>query len=347
MSFSDDIKQKKQGITISKWIYIIIWIIVIWTWLYTFFWWNSSESINVSEIHIIEKWDLKIYVSWEWKVISWKKIELNFPIWGTIQWIYKSEGEEISTWEEIAKLDDSIYRLNLDRSNISLKNAYARLANKKEVVTESHIKVLEKSLDLANDSYESTKLKLSTNLANEKNNYNSLVIRRDNLVADIRVEQSNLELLILDENKKIENLELNLSFKWNTLILDINNYLNKIDELVWITLLNKNQNDSFDNYLWVKDTWLKSELISEFKILNNSVLENKDILSSNNKLLISYSDSLKDLLEKTIDVISNSIESTSFTSIDIQNYKSDFTLYLSNFELNRQSLLLAWDNLNL
>ncbi|MFK7780249.1 MAG: HlyD family efflux transporter periplasmic adaptor subunit [Candidatus Gracilibacteria bacterium] len=346
MTFSDDVKQKKQRMSLSKWIYTIITVIVIGVIYYYFSGANKDESISISDTHIVENGDLELYVSGEGKIISGKKIELNFPITGAIKGIYKNEGEKVVDGEKIAKLNDSVYILNLERANINLKNAYARLAEIKETVSAAELKVLEKSLDLARESYENIKLKLSMTLEDENNNYDSLVINRSNLVNDIKIEKSNLELIIIDEDKKIENLGKTLSFKGNILILDIDKYLNKIDELVGITELNENQNDDFEDYLGAKDSTLKTELINDFKIFNNNLIRNRDLLNSDNDLLVSYSSSLKKILNKTFLVISNSIESTSFTITDIQNHKSDFQSYLSILELSHQALLLAFDNLD-
>lgn len=346
MTFSDDVKQKKQSISFSRWMYIFIAIFLVWFASYYFITKNKTESPIISDILTVKKWDLEIFVSGEWKIISWKKVELNFPVSWSITWIYKNEWDSVITWEKIAELDDDIYKLNLERANINLKNAYAKLAEKKEWVSDSELKVLEKTLDLAQESYNNVKLKLETDLANENNNYNSLVIKRNNLVKDINIEKSNYDLIVTDEDKKIENLENNLVYKWNILILDIDKYLNKIDELMWITPLNKDQNDDFEDYLWAKNSSLKTELINEFKVLNNAFIENKNLLVWNSDLLISYSSSLKKIFNKTILVISNSIESTAFTITDIQNYKSDFQSYLSALELDYQDLLFASNNLD-
>jgi len=72
---------------------------------------------------------------------------------------------------------------------------------------------LKKTLDIAQESYENTKLKLTNQLSEENNNYDLLVIRKDNLVKNISVAKSNLDLIKSDEDKKIDNLRKNLKLK--------------------------------------------------------------------------------------------------------------------------------------
>jgi hypothetical protein len=73
--------------------------------------------------------------------------------------------------------------------------------------------VLEKNLELAKQLYENTKLKLSNQMDNERNAYETLRIQEQNIQKNIDIEKSNLILITNDKNKKITNLQNLLELK--------------------------------------------------------------------------------------------------------------------------------------
>jgi hypothetical protein len=125
-----------------------------------------------------------------------------------------------------------LYKINVEKAKLALKNAYAKLNQKKEKTTKTHKNLLDKDLESAKQKYKNTKLELKTRIEKEINNYETQKIQKDNLEKNIEIQKSNIDLIIQDKDKKILNLENLLKLKSNTIILDIDNYLNKIDELI-------------------------------------------------------------------------------------------------------------------
>lgn len=344
MNLSEEIKKRKNRKHFKKIVYSSFGILIILiSWTYYFNEKDDTQLLSAQELHTVQKGNLEIYVSWEWNIISGKKVELNFPLSWIISGIFKKEWDTIKIWEKVAKLDDILHKLERDKASIALRNAYAQLSQKKEVVTGSYEEVLEKNLELAKQLYENTKLKLSNQMDNERNAYETLRIQEQNIQKNIDIEKSNLILITNDKNKKITNLQNLLELKWDIVLLDIANYLNKVDELIWVTELNKDKNNSFENYLWSKDTAKKNLLINDFTTLYNSFLINKD--SQNAETYISLAQKTKELLELTSSVILSSSTASTLSATDITNYKTSFETYLSTFELSYQNLILAKNDL--
>ena len=375
MNLKEELKKRKNGKHFKKILYIsIILVFITLIWIYYFS--NKKDNQELSsakDYFTIWKWNLEIYVSWEWNIIAWKKTELKFQTSWKIEEIYKKEWENIKKDEKIAVLDNTLYKINVEKAKLALKNAYAKLNQKKEKTTKTHKNLLDKDLESAKQKYKNTKLELKTRIEKEINNYETQKIQKDNLEKNIEIQKSNIDLIIQDKDKKILNLENLLKLKSNTIILDIDNYLNKIDELIWITTLNRNKNDSFENYLWIKNTSIKNELISEFISLNteekNSIplpnshpkapslplpqikrkknqegIEQKKKQENFSKYII-LSEKMDKLLKLTISTLLNSVSSETFTNEDIKTHKENFQSYLKEFDSNLQKFLIAKDNL--
>jgi len=375
MNLKEELKKRKNGKHFKKILYIsIILVFITLIWIYYFS--NKKDNQELSsakDYFTIWKWNLEIYVSWEWNIIAWKKTELKFQTSWKIEEIYKKEWKNIKKDEKIAVLDNTLYKINVEKAKLALKNAYAKLNQKKEKTTKTHKNLLDKDLESAKQKYKNTKLELKTRIEKEINNYETQKIQKDNLEKNIEIQKSNIDLIIQDKDKKILNLENLLKLKSNTIILDIDNYLNKIDELIWITTLNRNKNDSFENYLWIKNTSIKNELISEFISLNteekNSIplpnshpkapsptlsqrereknqegIEQKKKQENFSKYII-LSEKMDKLLKLTISTLLNSVSSETFTNEDIKTHKENFQSYLKEFDSNLQKFLIAKDNL--
>ena len=177
MKLSKELIKKKKRRFIFRMIYVSIFIVLVWVIIYYNYLRNNIEVVVYKQNMIVEKWDLKTYISWEWKIISWKRVELNFPISWNIDKIFKNEWEEIYYWEKVAELENNIYKLNLDKANIALKNAYAILEWKREV-TDSSKNIYKKNLDLAWIALDNTSLKSNIDLDTVKSNYNLLKIKK-------------------------------------------------------------------------------------------------------------------------------------------------------------------------
>ncbi len=337
MNLSEDLKKKKKSKLLSRIIYLIIFSVLI-TLVYYYFSWTKQEQL-IFQTYSVSTWNLDIYVSAEGKLISWKRLELNFPVSGKVTGILKKEWNIVSVDEEIASLDDSVYKLNLNQANISLRNAYAIL-NDKKTINKSSIEVYKKDVDLAQINLDNTKLRTSIDIDNSQNDYDLLEVKKQNSLNNLEIEKSNLELIREDYSKKISNLENIVLLKTNILFLDIEKYLWEIDELLGITPINEDKNDKYEDYLSAKNTSYKKEAEALFKDLNNS------FTSKNISEIEDYSSKLKELISLTILVLENTIDSVELTNEEINSKKTTFQTYLNSFELNYGEYQIAKQNLD-
>ena len=329
MDLSAELIRKRRYKIFFRIFYVIIIILLIWGFYYFNYLKNTWEEKQFKKTEFVTRWNISTYISWEWKIISWKKVELNFPISWEIKKIYKKEWEDMLVWEKIAELDNKSLKLNLDKANIALKNSYAVLEEKKEL-TDNSKNIYTKNLDLAIINLNNTTLKSNIDLENAKDNYNLLKVKKDNLMLKKEIEESNLALIEQDENKKIENLKYIYELKVNIIFLVLDKYLWEVYDL-----LMKNNNN--ENYLWAKNTNVKNEARNSYEELNNLFKNDKN--SSN---VLDYSEKLKSLLGLTILVLENSIESFNIlTNDEIKSKKTVFQWFLSSFELDYQNYLLA------
>lgn len=338
MSLSDEIKKKKRSKIISRIIYFLLFTSISY-WAYYYFSEVKKPVEVIKKTYTVSTSNLDIYVNADGKVISWKNINLSFPISWKIKNIYKKEWEKISKNERIAILDDSSYLFDINQADINIKNNYAILAEKKEI-SDNAKNLYKKDLDLAQANLDNAKQKAISDINKSQNDYNILQTKIDNISNNLSIESDNLLLIEKDEDAKIENLSNLVSFKSNLLFLDIDKYLQEIDEFLWITDMNKYKNDSFENYLSAKNTSIKIQAETLFIDLNNNYS------NTSFNLLDSYVLKIKELLWLTISVLENSVSSSSFTENEIYSRKQTFQDYLNSFESTNHEYLIAKQNLD-
>ena len=314
-----------------------------------------------------QKQDFRLYTVWTWNMINslnndWKiyyreQFNLNFPISGTLSKIYKNEWDLVKKWDRIASLDNTYLKINLDKSQIALNTALAELEAKKatknisgdlkiwesqveanKITLEGIIKTNElelenasKNLEIAQKDYDFAKNLSQKDIDNAKS---TLEITQKNYDDSI----SNLESIKNQENEKLINLQENWFLQIENNISLIEKYLKDTDVLLWITDKNKALNDGFEVYLWAKNTSLLSQTENNFRetsalydnfIKNWNEFDKKNYSEAILKLqeINNIENSINTLLNLMLDVLKNSISSSTFSQETIN-------LYISSFETN-------------
>lgn len=189
-----------------------------------------------------------------WKVSSSQNIKLSSQVSWRVRVIYVKEWEQIQKWAILAKLEDNIanYWLALERA--------------------------QNSLDKARINYETTDNQLNKNISDLEINLSNLKIDETSSKSSLELEkiENSIKKLALDyENLKISNIQVINWFK-NSLSKDLISFITFTDDvidfsdkLLGITTKNNNENDSFEDYLWAKNSKQKKESENKLRELIN------------------------------------------------------------------------------
>ncbi|MDD4151138.1 MAG: efflux RND transporter periplasmic adaptor subunit [Candidatus Gracilibacteria bacterium] len=252
---------------------------------------------------------------------------------------YNNVANVYSLTKESIEKDLASAKLSLENAKISKDNTYKTTDEQLKLAqtqllnidkTQSNTKDTSAiSIDLAKKSLETSKL----NLENFEKNYNETISSLD-------VKKSNL----------IKNIETNIT----TSLTSINSILIYADTILGISDENKYLNDSYEIYLGVKDSSIKTETEQNYKktknvydSFNNSNGNTESVDKLDNLLnLTNYTITLYENLVKLLD---NSITSSTFTDSSLSAMKTSVK--------RNQSLILgikstivglqnSWDDLN-
>lgn len=280
-------------------------------------WWTSLKSRNL-QWNILSNNSIT-KASW----IAWNITKLNCEAWKVVY--PKTLIATITpdyTNPNIKSLLTSRDSLNLQLQNLK----WIKLSTINNLDTQistlvSSISSTNNGLNLALENYEMlvkqkglTSSDLGTQLETLEEQLVNLIKQKDLLNKSKKEELEKL-------NNSLENLK---TTSYNT-IWDILLY---IDELYWVTNENRDKNDKFDNYLWVKDSSLKNKVKTDFRNLNNI-----DYRTLSWDELSEYQNKLNDLIKLTNSSVKKSIVSVgSLTETDITTHYNTL-LWYSNWLL--------------
>lgn len=246
-------------------------------------------------------------ISKPWKIVWSQEITVTAQANGRVGSIPSKEWDNVKTWQPVVKLNDDIaqYGLQLERA----KNGFDRAS-----LTYQQSKI---TLD---------KLVSDTEiwLLQAENTYN---------VSQQSVEQSMKKARFDLDNSSIstDSLKLQLPVEKNNILNILSSILHQSDTILGVTDKYKNYNDSYEIYLWAKDTAQKSqtesELLSLYQTKNQisnlpfQISTSEDIDSQSLVLEKAYIDASK-FLDDMRDMLINTVSSTVLTQPTIDGYKA-------------------------
>lgn len=329
---------------------IIIILLIIWA-IWGYYYFNQKkEVINSFKIAKVEEKNISSSLSSDWKVFYKELYELNFPTSGTLKNLYKKEWDLVKIWEVIAKLDDTYLKINFDKAQIAKQTAEANLSAKlstKNVAGD--INISKEQLNSTKISLETTKKQWQIDIENAQNNLEAIKTTLENTKEttkkDIENSQKSIELKQKDLEIAKDNLEtvkntedLNLKNSKEKIITEIDiaiplleKYFRDIDVIVWITPQNKSLNDSYEPYLWAKNSFTKTlvegsfvtsfDKYNDFKSKFDIYKINPDLLQVSNYIndTLFISSNLSELLKNTREMLKSSISSISFSQSSIDS----------------------------
>jgi len=215
---------------------------------------------------------------------------------------------------------------NLLNQKSSLNN---QILNIKNIISST-----QSDFSLQNQSLENQKKSLENQIQILESSLNKIINQKKYWVNDLKSQLSSLQTQLKDlktseatlEKSKITDLnKLNQSIK-NSISQSKSlskNVLLQIDEMYGITDTNKHKNDSFENYLWVKNTSIKEEIKNVFLKLNNN-------LPTNDTWWSDYLRKIDDLANLVKENIKDSVVSRNFSQKSIDSYYGIFVTYDNN-----------------
>lgn len=308
--------------------------ILFWLILLLFIWWCTTTKIEDNKLDFfvetqkIDDFQNTLSINKTAKLLWDQDIMVTSQVRGRVENIINKEWDVVSKGSTIVDLEDTIqsYGLTVQRAQNALERANLNYDQSKITIDKS-IQDSKSLLTQAENTYETIK----------KNNVQTLKkAEQDLLSADDQI--GNLkQQFISEKNKSISFLQSITDFS---------------DRLLGVSNDYKHYNDDFERYLWAKD-WdslnkAKSTLLKIYKDedlikwLNETNLTNNEILNNLDIIYQAYIN-VDEFLILLGDVLDNSIESESLSSLTLLNYKwSLASLKTSATQFN--SLFVAYKN---
>jgi multidrug efflux pump subunit AcrA (membrane-fusion protein) len=268
--------------------------------------------------------DQEVYITKPGKVSGNQDIVVSSQVAGRVKKILKRDWDIVSSEQLVVDIADTIanYGLQVQRA----KSAVGRASLQRQQTQIS----LEKSL-----------VDVSTALDVAKNNQS---------VTQLSIGQSlkQAELGLSTSVSQWQNLQLQFPMEKNNLLDLIDKILHQVDTYLWATEKYRSYNDSFEIYLWAKNSSLRNQaeifLFDLYRIrwevaaLPSQVTDLNAISTHIDTLQKGY-DASKKLLDSMRDVLINSIAGASFPQTVIDGYKSTIEWLNSALQWSKTGLL--------
>lgn len=283
-----------------------------------------------------------------------KELDLSLESSGKINYLWKKVWDSVFAWELIAWVDSDEQWVLLNSSK-DIDIYIESLISNTSIYYDSRISVLEENLKKAKNSFSGDILETNDLISLNQNNISLAkkeIERQESLVS---IEQVNIKELENIYNWKLNDLYKNWESSITQSLILFTDIINFTDELLWISELNRDKNDKFEDYLGVKNPDLIKESRDNFfytstfledyrsfyeeKFENNSP-SNEDIL----KWLEDWekiAQSIKELLKNTYDILDNSLENVYFSLETINSYKQSVLSFWNQVEQNLN--FISWD----
>ncbi len=285
-----------------------------------------------------------------WKIKPSQDIILSSKASGRVWNIQVKFWDNIYVWKNLIKLFDNVsnYWLNLEKTNLSLESSILNYEQNK-IILDKQVSDFQIALSRQKKDHEILEKKLKQDIKLAKINLDNSLSWNNSWSWFISKAKLDYDNLLNSNQEKIKSFELSSRNNYLSLKNIFVDMIDFSDWLLWVTKLNKDRNNSFENYLWVKNsTFLKNTQNSLLDIIDFKKNKLDSINSQEldiNKLEqffeiweIWYPKAISffDDLEKVLD---NSIENVYFSRTQIDSYKSTINTYQTQLQNNYNSFL--------
>jgi len=297
-------------------------------------WTVFSWSINLSDSYV---W----YIKWD------QMVNLATKVWWRVTHVLVKEWDLVKKWDLLLTLDS--YEAKTWYSTAwTIINTLISMRKDTEAMFDDQIKSMEAKVEQVKlwNIWIENGLKDTINITNSQLETAKVWVE----TAKINLEHTKTVLKTKERHVYDNSKDAIVS----SVILDTN-IMNFIDALLWITEDNKHKNDSFEKYLWVKDTWLYTKTKAKFYEILIKYNNYKDFYDTKidwktpsyddiNKWLVdgeNLAEDIKTLLSLTFDILDASIANVNFPQTTIDNYKNQISTFWNNIEASL--ITVSWD----
>lgn len=316
---------------------------------------EEKEVKKYFETALVDSWTILDWNSYVWYTDSFDTITLSAKIWWKITSINKEVWDKVSPNELVAELDGSEAKTGFSSASDIitqleiLKSSTALTFDKQILAAQEKVKQVINGVDIAaiwilgtnnwlNDVQNISKEQLKT--------VKTQIEQAKTWLETAKLNLENTQDSLEQKKSDIYNNSKNSISQANILATNIIDFL---DNFYWITEWNKYKNDSYEIYIWAKNTTLKTDaenklraLISKFSNIRNMPLDtNENIELALNSYNSLFSQDIRNLLKLNYQVLENSISSSSFSESLINSYKEQTTKMQWNLE--NALLTVSWN----
>lgn len=314
---------------------------------------SSTDKINTKKTIETQTTNLKCSKDFRILNIDYTNLKLKWVIEtenvqnitssrdGILSFLDCESGENVNSKTLIATINPD-YDSPSTKSLISQKDSlYNQISNIESIIIQT-----KNNFSVQMSSLKNQQKDLESQIETQNINLGNLEKQKLSWVWDLWSQKTSLEeqKINLEKQKTLLNKSMEDDIKKTTLSIDnsktqtktlIWTILLQIDELYWITDKNKNLNDNFEIYIWLKDSSLKSKIESDFLKLNRDF---ESILNKNDEDFLEYTKNTLAILEDIKINIKDSVASTSFSQTQIDNYYSLFATHTNNLLISKTTL---------
>lgn len=357
---------------------IIMYLIIAWVLysIYSYYFNTTTKTVTVTKEYTVATWSIEnsIKVTGLAALVDEQKLKFNQV--ATVTKLYFKDWDNVKKGELLAELDKTDINSSIKQSELSLSDAQIKLADlldwpkykdvlnwENSVITaENRILTLENDLSiLKNDTIPQYKYKFEndiksfdnsielkkTDVINNKNDIKNSESKLANMKNDLatleKTEEKWLTDFSIDLNKTISDAYISAKKQ----IIDMENNLVDTDNILWVSVENRNVNDAYELYLWAKNPTTKVKAENDWRSakalfdnaktlynwLNNTNQSATEIIDFLNKLLESY-DNMTNLWKDWQEMMISSIASTTFTQSEIDSKASIFSSITNSSQSN-------------
>lgn len=313
--------------------------------------WNDETTTNNSNSWSVSTFTKYYNVDWEWdynlklywniladntkNIVTtkgWKLTQLNCQPWTKVgpSTVIAAISPDFS---DPTLQNNQIQISSLEQQKIIIENSITSTQSNYDLQVQqlkNQIENNDKQIELANQNLEILKKQKSLSSWD-------IDIQKQSLSSQINSVQNQVSLQNDNKSKDLWKINNSIKNQKDQFKNFLKNYLDNIDIVFGFTKLRKDQNDSFEMYLSVKNTGLKDTLETNFDNITEK-LNNFDNLT-NDEIINLYVES-SDLLKLAADAINNSIANESLKQTTIDAYYNNYIAFSNNLI----SLKSAFDN---
>ncbi len=316
---------------------------------------EEVEQISEKQDFFIQTKKLSSF-TWSYEIKKTGKIKpsqeiiLTSKVSGRVWSINSDFWQNVYAGQNLVNLVDNVsnYGLNLEKSSLSLESSKLSYDQNK-ISLDKQVEDAEIALAREKKDHEILEKKIKEDIELAKINLDNSLSWNNDSVWFTSKAQLDYENLLKSNQEQIKTFESTSKNDYLSLKNSFVDVIDFSDGILWITNLNKSRNDSFEDYLWVKDSIFLKETEREFIDLmkfkedtfdsiwkDDLNIENLD--SFFNVAIQSYTKIIAflDSLEKVLD---NSVENIYFTRTEIDSYKTQTNSYQTELQSKYNSLL--------